>query len=426
MLWLDPVDRARRAALPRGAPGDAARTPAADREPGKILHEVRECELAHLGEVPFGRYYGSVDSTPLFVALAGLYWQRTRDRADAGGALAPRARRRSTGSTATAIATATASSTTAGGCRAGCATRAGRTPRTRCSTPTARSPAAPIALCEVQGYVLPRAPRGGAARVRPGREATSSADLEEKAERAARALRGHVLVRGARHLRARARRRQAALPRAQLERRPAPVHRHVPPRARGARRAGPVRRATSSAAGASAPSAAREKRFNPTSYHNGSVWPHDNALIALGLARYGHSAEARRADDRAVRRRRAHAPAAPARALLRLRPHAAARRRRSTRWPARRRRGPRARRSRWCRPASASRSTPPANACACASRACPQFLDWLKVTRPARGRKPARPRVAAPRFERRGEPARARGRRRSRSATLTARRRRSP
>jgi glycogen debranching enzyme len=32
----------------------------------------------------------------------------------------------------------------------------------------------------------------------------------------------------------------------------------------------------------------REKRFNPTSYHNGSIWPHDNALIALGLARYGH------------------------------------------------------------------------------------------------------------------------------------------
>src|SRR5207237_5482374 len=30
-----------------------------------------------------------------------------------------------------------------------------------------------------------------------------------------------------------------------------------------------------------------EVRYNPMSYHNGSVWPHDNALIALGLARYG-------------------------------------------------------------------------------------------------------------------------------------------
>ena len=36
----------------------------------------------------------------------------------------------------------------------------------------------------------------------------------------------------------------------------------------------------------------RERRFNPASYHNGSVWPHDNALIALGLARYGHCSEA--------------------------------------------------------------------------------------------------------------------------------------
>jgi glycogen debranching enzyme len=31
-----------------------------------------------------------------------------------------------------------------------------------------------------------------------------------------------------------------------------------------------------------------EARYNPMSYHNGSIWPHDNALIAAGLARYGH------------------------------------------------------------------------------------------------------------------------------------------
>jgi glycogen debranching enzyme len=34
--------------------------------------------------------------------------------------------------------------------------------------------------------------------------------------------------------------------------------------------------------------AAGEPRYNPMSYHNGSVWPHDNALIALGLSRFGH------------------------------------------------------------------------------------------------------------------------------------------
>lgn len=41
----------------------------------------------------------------------------------------------------------------------------------------------------------------------------------------------------------------------------------------------------------------REARYNPVSYHNGSVWPHDTALIAAGLARYGFHGEARRVRD---------------------------------------------------------------------------------------------------------------------------------
>jgi len=53
--------------------------PVADSEPGKILHEMRQSEMAVLGEVPFRRYYGSVDATPLFVMLAGAYFDRTAD-----------------------------------------------------------------------------------------------------------------------------------------------------------------------------------------------------------------------------------------------------------------------------------------------------------------------------------------------------------
>ena len=34
--------------------------------------------------------------------------------------------------------------------------------------------------------------------------------------------------------------------------------------------------------------AAGERRYNPISYHNGSVWPHDNAIVAMGMARYGY------------------------------------------------------------------------------------------------------------------------------------------
>ncbi len=51
-----------------------------DAEPGKILHETRQSEMAQIGEVPFRRYYGSVDSTPLFILLAAAYFKRTGDR----------------------------------------------------------------------------------------------------------------------------------------------------------------------------------------------------------------------------------------------------------------------------------------------------------------------------------------------------------
>jgi glycogen debranching enzyme len=53
--------------------------PENDAEPGKILHETRESEMARVGEVPFRRYYGSVDATPLFIVLAAEYFERTGD-----------------------------------------------------------------------------------------------------------------------------------------------------------------------------------------------------------------------------------------------------------------------------------------------------------------------------------------------------------
>ena len=57
-----------------------ATSEAQDAQPGKILHEMRHGEMAALGEIPFGRYYGSADATPLFVVLAQAYFQRTGDR----------------------------------------------------------------------------------------------------------------------------------------------------------------------------------------------------------------------------------------------------------------------------------------------------------------------------------------------------------
>ncbi|WP_407564831.1 glycogen debranching N-terminal domain-containing protein [Streptomyces sp. 184] len=51
----------------------------ADGEPGKIVHEVRHGELAHFGQVPYGRYYGAVDTTPLFLVLLGALTEHTGD-----------------------------------------------------------------------------------------------------------------------------------------------------------------------------------------------------------------------------------------------------------------------------------------------------------------------------------------------------------
>jgi glycogen debranching enzyme len=78
MLWIDP--RVARGVLRRLAHFQAKSTdPLADAEPGKILHEMRGGEMAALREVPFAQYYGSVDSTALFVLLAGHYFERTGD-----------------------------------------------------------------------------------------------------------------------------------------------------------------------------------------------------------------------------------------------------------------------------------------------------------------------------------------------------------
>lgn len=60
-------DVLRALAATQGTVADPARV----EQPGKIVHEVRVSELAQLGAVPYGRYYGTVDSTPLFLMALG-------------------------------------------------------------------------------------------------------------------------------------------------------------------------------------------------------------------------------------------------------------------------------------------------------------------------------------------------------------------
>ncbi len=290
MLWLDP-------AIARGVLNYLAQhqatalDPAADAEPGKILHEVRDGEMAQLGEVPFRHYYGSVDSTPLFVWLAGQYWQRTHDldtiralwpHIEAalawvdqygdrdGDGLIEYGRKNADGLLNQGWKDSFDSIFHADGTLAD----------------------GPIALCEVQGYVFAAKTLAAAMARALGHEARADALVAEahrlrdqfeaafwceELETYAIALdgrkqpcrvrssnAGHLLMTGiAREDRCRAVARQLM--------------------GRNFFSGWGIRTI-----------AAGEPRYNPMAYHDGSVWPHDNALIAIGFSHLSLKDEAER------------------------------------------------------------------------------------------------------------------------------------
>ncbi len=77
-LWFNP-EIARGVLRFLAATQATEKDPSRDAEPGKILHEMRLGEMAATGEIPFARYYGTIDATPLFLILAGAYFERTHD-----------------------------------------------------------------------------------------------------------------------------------------------------------------------------------------------------------------------------------------------------------------------------------------------------------------------------------------------------------
>ena len=283
MLWVDP--RIARGVLFRLAALRAKTTDApSDAEPGKILHEVRYGEMAALGEVPFGLYYGSVDSTPLFVLLAGLYFERTGD-VKALTELWPAIEAALSWIDGPADRDGDGFVEYFRANENGLVNQGWKDSADAVFHADGRLATGPIALAEVQGYVF--AAKRLIARCARRLGYPDRADILEDQSRR---LAAHF---------------QRAFWREDLHMYALALDGAKEPCCVRTSNAGQVlftgiARADQAATVATtllAPDlfsgwgirtvSRREIRYNPMSYHNGSVWPHDNALIAVGLGQIG-------------------------------------------------------------------------------------------------------------------------------------------
>ena len=258
--------------------------PYRDAEPGKIVHEVRGGEMAQLGEIPFKRYYGSVDATPLFIVLAGAYYRRTADLdtiksvwenieaaicwidkyGDINGDGFVEYRHKSEN---------------------GLTNQGWKDSFDSISDEDGNLAAPPIALCEVQGYVYEAKIQAAMLSEALGlteRAAVLKAQAEDLKQRFNNAfwdeaLQCYVLALDGNGKPCRVRSSNAGhclfsgiADRDKAEKVAAVLLSEEMYSGWGIRTLGK-----------------KEKRYNPMSYHNGSVWPHDVAMIAKGFARYG-------------------------------------------------------------------------------------------------------------------------------------------
>jgi glycogen debranching enzyme len=279
LLWLVP-------AVAKGVLSYLAATqatthdPERDADPGKILHEMRKGEMARLGEVPFGRYYGTVDGTPLFVLLAAAYYDRTGDqeflRKIWPNILAALEWIDVYGDQDRDGFVEYARQTDHGLVQQGW-----KDSNDSVFHSDGRLAMGPIALCEVQGYVY--AAKKGIAKV--------AADLGDR-NLATRLLEQAVKLRSDFHTMFWSDELGMFALALDGEKKQCRVRSSNAGQCLFSGIADDAQ-CRSSVEGLLSPAffsgwgvrtiVTGERRYNPMSYHNGSLWPHDNALIALGV-----------------------------------------------------------------------------------------------------------------------------------------------
>ena len=265
--------------------------PEQDAEPGKILHETRAGEMAALDEVPFRLYYGSIDSTPLFVMLAGAYFERTGDLKFAES-IWPNVERALAWIDDYGDIDRDGFVEYKRRAHHGLIQQGWKDSHDSIFHADGALAEPPIALCEVQSYVY-------AGKLAAAEIAAAMGDRSRCA----------VLKNEAENLRQKF---EDAFWNDDLstyaialdgEKRPLNISSSnaghclftgIASHERAARVAATLTADAAYSGWGIRTVAEGQARYNPMSYHNGSIWPHDNALIAAGFARYGLKAEAAR------------------------------------------------------------------------------------------------------------------------------------
>jgi glycogen debranching enzyme len=260
--------------------------PFTEEQPGKILHEVRRGELARSGEIPHVPYYGTVDATPLWLVLLHETWRWTGD-AELVRELLPHAERALEWIDRYGDVDGDGLVEYARSSERGLANQGWKDSGDGVPFPDGRLAEPPIALVEVQGYVYDAKVRmAGLYRIF-GREEEATRLREEAA-----VLRGRILERfwmeevGTFALALDGRKRPVPSATSNAGHL---LWSRVPTREQAARMARHFASPDMFSGWGLRTLSAAHPVFNPMSYHNGSIWPHDNALVGLGLALAGHT-----------------------------------------------------------------------------------------------------------------------------------------